>query len=418
MPALQSRDFRLFWVGNVISVSGQQMYTMVQPWIIYELSGSKLLLGLSGLAQAIPATVLTLYGGVIADKVDQKKLLVVASLLQVLTLLTMAAISFTELLTPWLVMAGSFVFSAVSSFEGPARHAMFPHLTERRNIANAVALNATVHPGTRIGGPVVAGFLLAAVMDATTARVAAGVIYSLTAVGYLVMVSLLLRVRMPDVRRAHGGHVIADMAAAIRFIWRNRIFAALIGTAYFTQFFGHASQVMFPVFAKDILDVGPSGLGLMYTAMGIGSFTAAASHTNLGAARLQRSLLVGGAALGGMALFLFAISTWFIPSLLLLFLVGLGLSTLNVAVQTNLQLLVSDDFRGRVMGMWGMVHTSIRPLGEMQAGALAAVTSAPLALMVSGVAILAFMGVFIVPNRLLRNLGGIRVQAHGEAVQP
>ena len=105
MAALQSRDFRLFWVGNVISVSGQQMYTMVQPWIIYELSGSKLLLGLSGLAQAIPATVLTLYGGVIADKVDQKKLLVVASLLQVLTLLTMAAISFTELLTPWLGMA-------------------------------------------------------------------------------------------------------------------------------------------------------------------------------------------------------------------------------------------------------------------------------------------------------------------------
>ena len=129
-------------------------------------------------------------------------------------------------------------------------------------------------------------------------------------------------------------------------------------------------------------------------------------------------MLVGGAGLGGTALFLFAISTWFIPSLLLLFLVGLGLSTLNVAVQTNLQLLVSDDFRGRVMGMLGMVHTSIRPLGEMQAGALAAVTSAPLALMVSGVAILAFMGVFIVPNRLLRNLGGTRVQVHGEAVQP
>mgnify|MGYP001153518950 CR=1 FL=1 len=118
MPALQSRDFRLFWVGNVISVSGQEMYTLVQPWIIYELSGSKLLLGLSGLAQAIPATVLTHYGGVIADKVDQKKLLVIASLLQVLTLVIMAAISFTELLTPWLVMAGSFVFSAVSSVTG------------------------------------------------------------------------------------------------------------------------------------------------------------------------------------------------------------------------------------------------------------------------------------------------------------
>jgi MFS family permease len=414
MPALGSRDFRLFWVGNVIAVSGQQMWTIVQPWIIYELSGSKLLLGLSGLAQAVPATLLTLFGGVIADKVDQKRLLLIASALQVFIMLALAAIALTENLETWHVMVGLLVFSVVSAFEGPARHAIFPRLTERRYLANAVALNATIHPGTRIGAPIIAGFLLAVVMDASSAMIAAGVIYVIAAIGFIFMIYFLLMVNVPDVRRAKGGNVLADMADGVRFIWKNRIFAVLIGTVYFTQFFGHAIQVLFPVFAKDVLGVGPSGLGLMYTAMGIGSFTAATIAATAGNARNARRFIVIGGLTSGLSILLFSASTWYPISIGLLFFTGLGSSTVNVAIQTNIQMLVGDDFRGRVMGLWGMVHTSVRPMGEMGLGSMAAIASAPIAVGVGAVAILAFVLSFILPNRNLRRLPDLREAALAE----
>lgn len=411
LPALGSRDFRYFWIGNVVSVAGQQMWWLAEPWVIYELSGSKLLLGLNGLAQAVPATLLSLYGGVIADRFDQRKVLIVAQTIQAAILGVLAVISFMQLLTVWHVMTSAFLLGATGAFEGPARHALFPALTERRYLANAVALNATVHPGTRIISPTIAGFLLAAVMGTSgSASTAAGVIFAVAGGSLLVMVWLLLLVHMPPVRRSQSGNVVTQMAGTVRFIFNNRIFVTIIGTAYFTQFFGNSAQVMFPVFAKDILHVGPSGLGFMYTAMGIGSFMGAAASASLTSPRIQRRLLIGGAIVLGTFLALFAMSSWYPLSLFLLWCTGLGASTLNVAVQANLQMLVPDDFRGRVMSVWGMVHTGIRPMGEMEVGGLAAATSAPLAVVVSGVAVLVFTGLVLFPNKQVRQLGDLRAQ--------
>ena len=407
--ALQHRDFRLYWTGFVISVSGQQMLWVVEGWLIYELSGSKLLLGAHGLAQAVPATILALFGGVIADKVDQRRLLIGVQVIQMLLLTVMAALALTELVAVWHVLATGAALAIMSAFDGPARQSMFPHLVDRASMPNAVAMNAVIHPGTRIVAPPLAGVILAGMVSLTSSpQMAAGAIFIVTALGFGVYALILQRVHLPPIRRSQGRKFMGDLTDGVGFIFRNRILAVLIGMSYYNMFFALSLSILFPVFARDILDVGPSGLGLMYMAMGVGSLIGAIAAARRAAPSQQRGLLVGGSvALGGFTI-VFALSTSYLLSLATLFLLGLGASVFNVAAQTNIQMLVANEFRGRVMGVWSMVHTSVRPMGEMQLGAVAAAVSAPFALAFGGVAVVAFSLLVIAPNRLVRHLSDLR----------
>jgi MFS family permease len=414
--ALRHRDFRLYWIGHVISVSGQHMLWMVQPWLIYEISGSKVFLGVNALAQAIPATALVLIGGAIADKFDQRKLLIGVQASYIVLLSALVVLALTEILSVWHIFVISFLHSGFSSFESPARQSMFTHLVDRKDMPNAVAMNSAIHPGTRILAPVLGGLILALVFDATgSARIAGGAVLTVTTAGVAVYALMLLRVHMPAVKRSRGGSVVADMTAGANFIWRNRIFASLITMAYYNMVFGISLSVMFPIIAKDILEVGPFWLSMMYTAMGAGSVVGVLLVASLAEPRFQRRLILGGSVSLGISIVLFAISTVYVLSLALLFVLGIGVSAFNVAVQANLQMLVPNDFRGRVMGIWSIVHTSFRPVGEMQLSGIAAAVSAPFALALSGTMVIAFAFLYSAPNRDLRRLVDLREAAADEA---
>ena len=389
--ALRHRDFRLYWVGFVIAVSGQQMQWMIEGWLIYQLSGSAVLLGVNGIAQLIPSMALTLFGGALADKFDQRKLLIAVQLLFIVVLGTLSGLGIAGVLTAWHVIAGGFVLSAIGAFEGPARQAMFPHLVNRESMPSAVGLNAMIHPATRVGAPVVGGLVSAFVLDlADSASVAGGVVFAITGVAVVVYVLMLWRVHLPPVVRTRGQSVLADMRAALGYIRKEKIFLFLIGTAYWNMGFGIAATVLFPIFAKDVLGVGPDGLGYMWGAMGIGSVTGVFIASSLTSPHQQRGLFTSGAVTMGVFMVAFALSEWYWVSLGLLFAYGTGASMVNVAVQTNLQMLVANEFRGRVMGIWSMVHTSVRPVGELQFAGIAALVSAPVAIIVGGVAVLVY----------------------------
>ncbi len=389
--ALRYRDFRLFWVGFVIAVSGQQMQWMIEGWLIYQLSGSAVLLGVNGVAQMLPSTALTLFGGALADKFDQRKLLITVQVLFIMALGTLSGLGIAGMLTAWHVIAGGFVLSAIGSFEGPARQAMFPHLVQRESMPSAVGLNAMIHPATRVGSPVVGGLVSEFVFDTSgSASVAGGVVFAITAAAVAVYAALLWRVHLPPIVRARGRSVLGDMAAALGYIRREKVFLFLIGTAYWNMAFGVALAVLFPIFAKDILGVGPEGLGYMWGAMGIGSVAGVFVASTFTSPHQQRALLTSGAVTMGVFMVAFGLSEWYWVSLVLLFAYGTGASMLNVAVQTNLQMLVANEFRGRVMGIWSMVHTSVRPMGELQFAGVAAAATAPIAAITGAVAVLAF----------------------------
>ncbi len=410
--ALRHRDFRLYWVGFVIAVSGQQMQWMIEGWLIYQLSGSAVLLGVHGIVQFIPSTALTLFGGALADKFDQRKLLIAMQLLFVVVLGALSALGLAGVLTAWHVIVGGFALSAIGSFEGPARQAMFPHLVPRDSMPSAVGLNAMIHPATRVGSPVIGGLVSAFVLDVSeSASIAGGVVFAITAVAVVVYALMLFRVHLPPVVRSRGRNVLADMASALGYIRRERIFVFLIGTAYWNMAFGVALSVLYPIFAKDVLGVGPDGLGYMWGATGIGSVTGVFIASSLTAPNQQRGLFTSGAVTMGVFSIAFALSEWYWVSLGLLFAYGTGASMVNVAVQTNLQMLVANEFRGRVMGIWSMVHTSVRPVGELQFAGVAALASAPIAAIVGGVAVLAYTLGYLSRSGQVRRLQDLRAGA-------
>ena len=415
--ALRSRDFRKFWLGFVISVSGLQMLWMVQGWLVYELSNSKILLGVVGLAQAAPSIALTFVGGVLADRWDQRSLIIVSLFLQVLVLASLAALSFLEVVEVWHVLVAVSLRAAIGSFEAPARHAMFPHLLDRSSLTSAIALNASIHPGTRIFGPALAGLILWAVVEGTSsAKIAAGSIFALTALGLAVFALLLLRVHMPPVRRSRGATMLHEIVAGIGLLWRRRIFGLLIGTTYYSHFFALSVTALFPVFAKDILGVGPSGLGFLYTATGIGSLVGALTVAQMGGPRRWRSMIVGGLVVQGAFLALFAYSSWYPLSLFALLVMGAGSAQFNVAAQSTIQLLVTNEFRGRIMGVWELTHSGARPLGEIQVTTVATLLTPEAAVALGGALVVAFALLVVAPNRRIRELRTMSLGSSGDLV--
>ena len=403
--ALRYKQFRRWWLGYLFSISGQQMLWVAEGWLIYELSGSKLLLGAHGLAQAVPATLLALVGGAIADRVDQRRLLLTVLSIQMVFLGVLVSLAFTEMIQAWHVIASGFALSAVGAFEQPARQSMFPHLVHRSAMTNAIGFNAMVHPATAIYSPVITGFVLAVVMDLTSsAMIAAGVVFTLAGLGIVIYAIFLFLIDMPRVQRATSTSVVRNMAQGLEYTWKNPPYGFLIGMTYFNMFFAMSIHVLFPVVAKDILGLGPSGLGIMFTAQGIGRLLGAVWVGTLGSGYAQGRLVVAGSMALGGGVVLFGLSTWYPLTLVALWITGVGNSAFSISVQSALQLRVPDDLRGRVMGLWSMTHTSIRPLGEMHFAAVAAAATAPFALVFGGGLVLAFVLLIAVPSRAIRTL--------------
>jgi MFS family permease len=372
--ALRHRDFRLYWFGYVISVSGQQMLWMLEGWLIYEMTGSKVYLGLHAFAQAVPATALVLVGGVIADKFDQRKLLIAVQIGNIVLLSLLAGLALTEYLEIWHILTIAFMHSAVGSFENPARQSMFPHLVDRAAMPNAIGLNSSI------------------------------MVYTVT----------LLKIHLPPIKRSQHGSMLQSMAEGAKFIWRERVFAFLIGLAWYNMAFGISFTVLLPVIAKDILHVDAGSLGMMWGAQGIGSMAGVILSSHYAKPWHQRrSLIFNPILLGGAMIALAFIPVYWV-SLITFFLIGMGASATNVAIQQNLQLLVPNELRGRVMGVWSIVHTSIRPMGEVQFSALA-IIAAPLSLVVGGAMLIAGSILFTAPSKYGKQLADLRQLALDEA---
>jgi MFS family permease len=404
--ALRSRDFRLFWTGYVSEVSGQQMLWVAQGWLIYELSGSAVLLGAAGLARALPSTVLGFVGGALADKLDQRRLLIAVQVVQMLLLATLGTLAAVGAVQVWHLLVIISASAAAQSFENPARQAIFPRLVPRAALMDAVALNSMVHPGTRFAGPFLGGLLMAQVRVATgDPLLGPATLFYVTAFGYVMNAGFLYLIRLEPVavERAKTS-VFRDMAEGVRFIAVNPIFSALILMTYCTQFFGWSFQSLFPIFAKDIFGGGELEIGLMGSALGAGSLIGATVASNLSHVQRRGLLLIGGFVSSASLIVLFAGAPAFAFGIALLFVIGVTQAIFNVTAQSTLQYLVPNDFRGRVMGIWGMTHTTVMPLGQLQMGIMAGLFSAPVAVAAGGFAMLVYAAVLVLPNSRLRNL--------------
>jgi MFS family permease len=382
LTALRYPQYRRFWLGNFGAVTGQQMMWVAQGWLVYDLTGSPVYLGYAGLVTALPAIVLNLLGGVLADRLDQRKVITTSQVITSSAVFVLATLTALDLVHVWHVLVVAFILGSTQAFNNPARQAIFPQLIDKKDLMNAVSLNSMVWQSTRVIAPAIAGVIVAVAGTA--------VAFYVCSVCFLALAFAVLGLKIqPGERRQQRGSVLSDLGDGVGFIRDNFLFAFLIGMSFFSSFFGGAGIQLMPVFVRDILHGGPSALGLLMSVMGVGTMIGVITGGYLGDYERKGLLIIGGATAYGTFLILFANSTYLPLSLALLFVMGISLQLYTITLQTTLQMRVPDELRGRVMGVYGMTH-NIGPLGAMQAGLLASAFGAPTAVTISGLAIIVF----------------------------
>ena len=384
-PALRYPAYRLYWFGALASVTGFQMFQFSQLWLAYELTGSPLYLGYVGLAQATPAIALNLIGGIFADRLNRRFLILTTQILNALLITVLAALTWVGTVEIWHIMAIAFGVGAVNAFDQPARQAIFPALIDRSAMMSAVALNSSIWQGVRIVAPAFAGFIIASLGTHVT--------LSLAAIGFVVMAIIMVFINVPRSLSKVQNSPLEDLVQGLKFIKNNSVFSFLIGMTFFNSIFGMAYLIMMPAFAVDILAVGADGQGQLLSISGIGALLMTlwlGAHSNIGREGLR---VIGGAVFFGGAVAAFALSSELVGSfplaLGLMFFVGVFSSSYMVAIMTSLQIMVPDEMRGRVMGFYGITF-SLAPIGGMQAGVVASILGVPWAITIGGFAVILF----------------------------
>ena len=408
LSAFQYREFRIFWLGLLVSVTGFQILIVTQSWLIYELTGQAKYLGILGLVTAIPTIILNLVGGVVADRLDQRRLVAVTQSLSAVLVGILGMLTWFDIVQVWHILVIAFISGGVLAFDNPARLSLYPHLIDRKHLMNAVALNTSIWQGTRIIGPAIGGLLIAK-FGTASGFLAAGI-------GFCGMVFALLLIKFPNIERGGRGSMLKNMGEGVQFVLNNRLFLGLMGMMFFNCYFGLSYMFLLPVFAEDILKVHADGLGYLHAASGLGALLMTFIATSLGNTRWKGLLLITGATTFGLCLVLFAAASHFLESfglsLGLLFVSGAGTSLYMIMVMTTLQSQVPDDLRGRVMGIQG-VTWSLIPLGAVHAGFLSDLVNAPFAVGVGGFATMLFAIVIFTFNSQVRSLGSEFIPARG-----
>lgn len=392
--ALRQRDFRLFWGGLVLSGIGSQFTTVAMAWQIYELTDSPLQLGLLGLARGVPQIGLLLVGGLLADAVDRRRLMMMTQIGQFVVSGALVGLTVTEAIGPLALYVASFLLAIFSSLEGPARQALVPNMVPRSDLTNAVALNATQRNVSMIAGPSLAGVVLGASGPALC--------YAVDTVSWLAMLGALALIRrLPQPTGGRGGISLGALREGFVFVWSHPIILSLMVLDFGQNLFGNPRALM-PVYARDILHVGPEGLGLLYAAAAVGSIaTAAGMSVTAQVRRAGRWVLIGvGVYAASTAVFGISQVFWF--SLLLLAAEGAGNMISTVLRGTMTQLVTPDELRGRVTSVNSIFTNSGPQLGQFRAGAVAEVIGTELSVVTGAGLLLAIVAGVAVSARAVR----------------
>lgn len=380
LRAFRHRNYRVYWFGFLASIIGWQVQYVALGWLVLERTGSPLNLGFVSGSQAAATIGFSLLGGVIADRVDRRRLLVITQIGAMGCSLTLATLVLTDAVQMWHILTVAFIFGSFQAFDQPTRSALLPHLISRDDMMNAVALTSAVWQSSRIIGPTVAGIVIALVGVAAC--------FYMTAAGFFLMVVAVISLKLSITPAPPSGKsMLADLTEGLGYIRQRSLFMALIGMSFFNAVFGLSYVVLMPVFARDVYGLGPQGLGLLLSASGIGALVGTMIVASLGDFPRKGLLIVGGAVVFGTLLITFSMSPFYQLSMAILVLSGVSTSLYMTSTNTLLQLRLDDQYRGRVMGVYGLTW-SLMPLGGVQAGAIASVWSAPTAVAIGGTAVI------------------------------
>ncbi len=378
--AFQFREFRLLWLGQFTTGMGQWMDQVARGWLLYDLTGSTVQLGLVGALRVVPLLLLSPIAGTLADRYGRKTQLITAQTINALANILLGTLILTGGVHVWHVYATGLVAATVQVFQQPARQAMLPESVDSAHLTNAIGLNSLIFNVSRSLGPAAAGALIALVGPGGS-YLAQGALFGLSTVW---TAQLLLPNRPPSL-----GSRPRSIAASTWEGWRYVAAHPTIRTAMIVSvvaaFFGMSSTTLLPVFARDVLQAGPTGQGFLLTAMGIGAVMSAFLIASVGDDLPKGMLMIGGVALYGFSVVGFSASHWLSVSIAFMVVTGVCNVASNALVQTVLQAESAPAMRGRVMGVYQQ-HQLFIVAGGLLAGGLASVLGAQLTVGLFGTA--------------------------------
>lgn len=353
---LRHRDFRIFWIGLQAQVIGQQMMQFTMGWLAFELTKSPLMVGSVVLFLGVPPLTVGLFGGVFADRVDQRKVIRTAQSIATVGMGILATLTITQNIETWHLMVAAFTLGSLNAFDQPSRQSYYPQLLpDRALLAQAVPLNAMAWQFARPVAPVIGGFIIATVGTGITQG--AGQAFALGGAGMLAMAVLIGRVPAVSRPQGHRASVLRNLVDGLSYVRHHSVFRVLLPMTYVNSFAGLGFMFVLPVFAGEVLEVDARGLAALWAAGGIGAFVAVLTtpltleRFGPGRVMIFQGLLFGVALLG------FSFTRTLAAGAVLQVVVGMGSLAYMMAVEVSMQTLVPDEFRGRVMSLYGLAWT-------------------------------------------------------------
>jgi len=366
LRALRSRNYRLFVAGQGVSLVGTWMQHVAMSWLVYRLTGSAMLLGVVGFTSQIPTIFISPVAGVLADRWDRRRLLLVTQSLALLQAAFLALVVLTGIVQVWQIILLSLILGVVNAFDIPIRQSFVVEMVEQReDLGNAIALNSSLVNGARLIGPAIAGLLIASVGE--------GICFILNALSYLAVIVALAAMRItPAAHRQHPKrHILHELREGFIYAYNFGPIRSILLLLAVVSLMGMPYSVLVPVFAKDILHGGAHTFGFLMTAAGSGALVGTLYLASRQSVRGLGLVIVRATIFFAAGIAAFALSSNFILSLAALALTGFGGMTLVASCNTVLQTILDEDKRGRVMSFFTMSFIGVAPFGSLGAGAMA-----------------------------------------------
>jgi MFS family permease len=374
--ALQHRDFRLLWLGQLISQAGSMMQVIAINWQISVLTNyNPLALGFVGLSRVVPIIFFSLVGGAVADAHDRRKVMLVTQSAMAIFAALLGLLTDRGLQVVWPIYVLNALAASASAFDSPARQALIPSLVPRAHLANALSLNSIMFDVATIVGPMIAGILIG-VRDVA-------IVYWINALSFLAVIGalLLMHPAQQEIKRTAS---VGAVQEGLRFVFRQPIVRSTMLLDFFATFFSSANQLL-PIFAAQILQVGAIGYGLLTAASAIGSLIAGSAMGFITRIRRPGAVILWAVAIFGVATLIFGLSRSFLVSFMMLMATGASDTVSMILRQTIRQVVTPDELRGRMTSVNMIFFMGGPQLGELEAGLVAALFSAPISVVTGGI---------------------------------
>jgi MFS family permease len=368
--SLRHRNFRIFYLGQLVSLNGTWMQAVAQSWLMYRLTGSGFMLGLVGSLTLVPNLVLGIYGGWLADRFSRQRLLIIVQTLAMLQALLLGTLTVGGWVQPWHILALALGLGLVQAVETPVRQSFISQLVDREDLTNAIALNSSMFHLARFVGPAIAGVLVAIVGE--------GPVFLINGTTFIAVLISLFALHLPVMpREGDDRRGLSGIWSGLQFAWQHKLIRSLLAVVATVSLFGGAAVVLLPIFVAKVFAHGPESLGVFMGMMGAGSLVAALTLAHRRDFRLLERRVAIAAVVVGLGLAVFALNDVYPVALAILFIMGFSSTTVFASSNALIQLSVPDHLRGRTMALFTICLHGMVSIGQLLLGSSADILGAP-----------------------------------------